>query len=201
MGSLVSGNGLPATGTEIGESGLEYGRLLVESIRLDSSGGSLTSLSSLLARFPPPPGLGSEPGFDVSDVIRSAPGADDIGRLESSAEPWYFSDKSMTRAYAVHLLRIEEKDLVRLIAGTVRDESKIYPRPTDIRFFSDPPFSLGEREVRQALGMMELRPDMADIRRCQASNGAIYLYSATYLKEAVAEALTEWIEVGQKENP
>ena len=178
-----------------------YARLLVETIRQDSSSGCLTSLSSLAARFPTPQGLAARPDFTISATIESAAGAGDVGKLEGSAEPWYFSEMSMTGAYALHLLRIEEKDVVRLVADTVRDESRIYPRPTDIRFFSDPPFSLGEGVVRQALGMMELRPDMIDIQRCSTSNGAVYLYSTTYLKTAVAEALAEWIEVGQKDNP
>jgi hypothetical protein len=191
---------IPGPTEELTKAG-EYARLLLEAIRGDSAAGCLTSLSSLAARFPVPQELGLEAGFSLSATVESAPGGGDIGRLEGSAEPWYFSEKSMTRAFAVHLLRVGEKDTLRLIAETVRDESRIYPRPTDVRFFYDPPFSLGERDLRQALGMMELRPDMADIRRCSASNGAIYLYSTAYLKEPVAEALTEWIEVGQKDNP
>jgi len=178
-----------------------YTSRLIEFIRAESSAGRLTSLSALASRFPPPDELSRELGFSITSAIAEVPEAGDLKKMEGSSDAWYFSENTMTGNYALHLLRTEEKDPLMLIAETVRDESRIYPRPTDLTFFTDPPFSMNERELRQALGRMELRPDMSDIKRCAASNGATYLYSTRYLGETLAETLAEWIEVGQKQNP
>jgi hypothetical protein len=178
-----------------------YLRRLIEDIRANSAGGRLTSLAALSTQFPPPAKLREDPDFSLPAAIAAIPDAADVREMKGSSDTWYYSETSMTGAYALHLLRREENDPLRLIADTVRDESRIYPRPTDLRFFSDPPFSMSARDLQQALGSMELRPDMADLRRSTASNGAVYLYSTRYLSEALADTLTEWIEVGQKENP
>ncbi|MDP3177569.1 MAG: hypothetical protein Q8M76_06670, partial [Spirochaetaceae bacterium] len=87
------------------------------------------------------------------------------------------------------------------VADTVRDESRIYPRPTDIRVFSEEPFSLRESAVMEIVGRLELHPEGADIRSCRASNRALYLYSSIHLDPNLAQSQAEWIEVGQKENP
>jgi hypothetical protein len=175
--------------------------LLVDAIRLASKERRLTALSELASRFPLPEELAEAfPGGPAS-ALEQAPDAKDLRMLTGASETWYFSDLSMTGTWATYLMRLEEKDTLRLIADTVREESRTYPRPTDLRFFNDPPFSLSDRELREALGMMELRPEFADIKRSRASNGALYLYSSLHLVEALAESLTEWIEVGQRENP
>lgn len=179
----------------------QFSETLARTIRADSAGHRLSALSALRTAHPVPQELQDEFPRGVEEAIERAEGAEDLKKMSGSSETWFFSERSMTGAYALHLLRLEERDPVRLIADTVRDDSRIYPRPTDIRFFNDPPFSMSDRDLRQALGMMELRPDCADIRRCNASNGALYLYSTLHLAENLAESLCEWIEVGQKENP
>lgn len=187
-----------------------YAGILAQAIRADSAGQRLSGLSALASAHPAPAELAGPAGDSAASAayaalaakaIEEASDAEDLKKIRGSSETWYFSEKSMTAAYALHLVRLEERDPVRLIAETVRDESRIYPRPTDIRYFADPPFSMGEKDVLRVLGMMELRPDMGDIRRCRASNGALYLYSSLHLAETLAETLTEWIEVGQRENP
>lgn len=164
---------------------------LVEAIRTASKGGALATLKSLEKEFP---------DLDIPVLIEGS-GAADLKKMEGSEDVYFFSDLSMTEAYAIHLFRIGEKDPVRLIAETVRDESRIYPRPTPAATFSDPPFSLGARALEDALGRMTLRPDAADIKRTYASNGALYLYSDRFLGAAHADALAEWLEVGVRENP
>ncbi|HEY9053463.1 MAG TPA: hypothetical protein VIO60_01450, partial [Rectinemataceae bacterium] len=125
----------------------------------------------------------------------------DIRLVRRKSEIWYFSSLSMSDTYALHLARAADSDKVLLIAETVRDESRIYPRPTDPRCFSDPPFGLVPDEIDEALSQIRQRPETADISFCTASNGAVYLYSKEFLEERLAESLAEWIEVGQKENP
>ncbi len=179
----------------------QFSGAIAQAIRADSAEHRLSSLTALSAAHPVPQELQAEFPRGVEEAIEHAENAEDLKKMAGSSETWFFSERSMTGAYALHLLRLEERDPVRLIAETVRDDSRIYPRPTDIRFFADPPFSMSDRDIRQALGMMQLRPDCTDIRTCAASNGALYLYSTLHLAERLAESLCEWIEVGQKENP
>ncbi|MBL8967946.1 MAG: hypothetical protein JNG85_13140 [Spirochaetaceae bacterium] len=170
---------------------------LVAAIRGASAEIRLTRLTALRSDFPE--AAAREGGVEL---LLEESGAADLRRMAGEGgEAYYFSADSMTEAYALHLFRIEEKDPVRLVADTVRDDSRIYPRPTDVRVFADPPFSLPAREVAEVVARMEMRPDTADIKSGRASNGALYLYSDRFLEAAHAESLIEWIEVGQKENP
>lgn len=150
------------------------------------------------------------PAADLSSLVPG--GADAVALLEEHAEPdikmmrgsrdrYYFSERSMTESYARHLYRLAEKDPARLIADTTRDESKTYPRPTPIATFEDSPFSMTMAEIDAALSKMTFDPEYSDIRKVQASNGDVYLYSTTYLSEAHASGLAEWASVGEKENP
>jgi len=165
---------------------------LIATVRADSAKTKLTRLSVLRATFP---------DTDIQKLIGETP-IDDIKIMKgASKELYYFSLLSMTEAYALHLFRVEEKDQVKLVADTVRDESRIYPRPTAINAFLDSPYNLSSDEIESAIGSMSLRPDMKDIETCAASNGARYLYSTIYLVPTLAASLVEWIEVGQKDNP
>jgi len=170
---------------------------LVAAIRAASSEIRLSRLSELAAAFPE---AAAAPG-GLARLLEES-GAADLRRMAGEGgEAYYFSADSMTEAYALHLFRVEERDPVRLVADTVRDESRVYPRPTDLRVFSEPPFSLPEREVAEVLARMAMRPDTADIKTLRASNGAPYLFSDRHLDAAHAASLVEWIEVLQKENP
>jgi hypothetical protein len=164
---------------------------LAKVIRSDSAKCRLTPCSRLCELFPE---------TDIRAVIGDS-GAEDLKLMEGKAETYFFSSLSMTEAYALHLFRVDEKNPVKLIADTVRDESRIYPRPTDIRIFLDTPFSLKPNEIDELLGRLEIHPDGLDIKSYCSSTGAKYLYSTKYLAPAHAESLAEWIEVGQKDNP
>lgn len=165
---------------------------LMDKIRADSAEIRLTPSSELQVLVPE--------GADAESVLESGSGPD-IKTMRGSAERYYFSDLSMTESYAKHLYRLAERDPVRLIADTTRDESKTYPRPTPVETFLEQPFSMARSEIDAAIAAMASIPEYADIRTTSASNGALYLYSATYLGDAHAAGLAEWIEVGQKENP
>jgi len=164
---------------------------IVRLVREDSAAARLTRLSVLKEQFPE---------MDVEGIIAES-GVPDLKKMRGKRDTYFFSDQSMTEAYAAHLFRIEEKDLLRLIAETVRDESQTYPRPTDARVFLGAPFNVAEHDLADTLERLAASPEYNDIRTCTASNGALYLYSSKYLGEAYAESLAEWMEVGQKENP
>lgn len=170
---------------------------IVSAIRHASAEIRLVRLSALREAFPAE--AACEGGLEG---LLAESGAADIRRMAGErGEVYYFSAESMTEAYALHLFRVEEHDLIKLVADTVRDESRLYPRPTDLRVFSEPPFSLGPADIDGIIARIAVQPDTADIKTCSASNGAVYLYSDRYLAPLYAERLAEWIEVGQKENP
>ncbi len=170
---------------------------IVSAIRRASAEIRLVRLSALREAFPAE--AVCEGGLEK---LLAESGAADIRRMAGErGEVYYFSAESMTEAYALHLFRVEEHDLIKLVAETVRDESRLYPRPTDLRVFSEPPFSLSLTQVNEIMARMATQPDTVDIKTCSASNGAVYLYSDRYLVPLYAERLAEWIEVGQKENP
>lgn len=168
----------------------------VETIRRDSASGRLTRLSSLRAALP----ADSVPASDPLREIEES-GAGDLKRMDGGEETYFFSDLGMTPTYAAFLFRLEEKDLVGLIVETVREDSRLYPRPTPLDFFRGPPFGLGTGQLEDVLGRIREREDCRDIRESRASNGARYLYSTLHLSPEHAEGLTEWNEVGQAENP
>lgn len=162
----------------------------VDVIRENSRAARLTSLSELRA------GQAEDPLPEIESS-----GAEDIQSLEGASEVYYFSKLHMTRSYAGYLCRVEEKDLVRLMAETVREDSRLYPRPTPLEFFQNPPFGLTPEIIDDILVKMREREDCEDIRENAASNGARYLYSTRHLSPPLADSLTEWTEVGQAENP
>jgi len=165
---------------------------LLEKIRADSALAVLSPSAGLSSLVPS--------GTDVVAMLEECADAD-IKMMRGTRDRYYFSELSMTESYARHLYRLAEKDPVRLIADTTRDESKTYPRPTPVSTFDDTPFSMTSAEINAAISSMAFNPEYADIRTVQASNGDAYLYSTTYLSEAHASGLAEWASVGEKENP
>lgn len=164
---------------------------IVEAIRSLSGERKLASLSALQSQFP---------DQDILLHLEESKAAD-VKKMSGSTEVYFFSDVSMTEAYAIHLYRIEERDPIKLIADTVRDDSRIYPRPTPLATFCEQPFRMSQEDLDGAILTMESRPECADIRISTASNGARHLYSSRYLSEQYADSLTEWYEVGIRENP
>jgi hypothetical protein len=164
---------------------------LLEKIRADSAETRLSPATELASLVPE----------ENASVLLEENAEDDIKLMRGSRDLYYFSERSMTEPYARHLFRLAEKDPVRLIADTTRDESKLYPRPTPVATFVDSPFSMGKAEIDKAIASMASDTEYTDIRQCFASNGDRYLYSVLYLTEAHAAGLAEWASVGEKENP
>jgi len=126
---------------------------------------------------------------------------DDIKLMRGTRDIYYFSETHITAAYALHLFRVMERDPARMVADTVRDESRIYPRPTPAYIFLESPFNMSEAELDGVLWQISQRNDMTDIKSTTVSNGALYLYSTLHLTVPHAETMAEWNEVGQAENP
>lgn len=166
---------------------------LAQVVREESAQRRLATKAFLASRFPE---------ADLDALLAScADECPDIASIGGTAGPYYYSTLSMTEAYATHLARVEDKDPLRLVAETVRDESRIYPRPTATKIFLEQPFSLARSELASVLLRLQRDPGTSDIRSCAASNGAVYLYSDKYLTESHAQGLTEYYEVERWQNP
>jgi hypothetical protein len=166
---------------------------LVEAIRADSRNYMVTSQARLESLFP---------GVEAGPLLAGAGGDfPDLARIAGASTVYYYSTASMTESYATGLARVEEKDPLNLVAQTVRDESRIYPRPTAIKVFYEAPWHLGHSEMASALLKLGREAGVEDIQSCAASNGAVYLYSTKYLTPAHASGLTEYYEVERWNNP
>lgn len=125
----------------------------------------------------------------------------DIQRIPGAKTLYLYSTTHIRENYAMMLARVEEKDMFKTIAETVRHESKTYPRTTNIKLFTVAPFNFKREEILDVIQELEKRPEYEDIKQVKASNGAICLYSEKYLTKARAAAMTEWDEVERFENP
>lgn len=125
----------------------------------------------------------------------------DIYSKKGSNSLYLFSDKYVTQNYADMLVMVEEKDLLKMVADTVRKESKTYPRPTSSKLFTLRPFNLSKEQFDGVLEQLKKKEEYKDIQESKASNGVLYLYSDEYMTKAHANSLTEWLEVEQRQNP
>jgi len=166
---------------------------LAKIVREDSARALLTRDSLL---------RGTYPDADISALL-AEPGTEysDLAKIEGKADLYRYSTLSMSESYARHLARIEDKDPLRLVAETVRDNSRIYPRPTKALSFSEPPFMLSPSDLAPILLRLGREEGTADILSCKTSNGILYLYSNTYLTDAHAQGLAEYFEVERWQNP
>ncbi len=122
----------------------------------------------------------------------------DVKLLRTSAGATYlYSTSVMSDTYARILLRAEDGNPYETIAGTVREESETYPRPTMVSMLKDPTFGLDPDQVEQLAREIVQLPEYSDLKLVEASTGAIYLYSDRHLDEDWAESLVEWEEVGK----
>jgi hypothetical protein len=114
---------------------------------------------------------------------------------------YYYSVKYISEHYAEILARAESDNPVAQIAATVREDSKIYPRPTGVLYFTDPVFGIDLAKLDGYIDELLSKPEYSDIKLVRASNGAGYLYSDLYLAEALVKADAEWKEVGCWDSP
>lgn len=120
--------------------------------------------------------------------------------LDRDGKPHYYSARHLDKAYA--LILVQRKDnALELIADTVRENSRIYPRPVPLVLFVGPPFSMSLDEIEAYRMKMTESKEHSDIVSTATSAGTIFLYSTLYLSPSYAEYLAEWLDVGQFENP
>lgn len=172
--------------------------LIGDFVRFRSSEYKLTNAEDF---FEDPISLEVEDVLHNIDSLKEREEYRDIYTIKGSEAIYLFSDKYITKNYAEMMVRVEEKDLMKLIVETVRHESKTYPRPTSVKLFSYNPFKLTKDQFNEVLTQLKTKEEYGDINEVRVSNGALYLYSDKYMLKAHADSLAEWIEIGQRQNP
>lgn len=138
---------------------------------------------------------------ELTAALAAREDSTDIVVLPSGEAVFLYSERWMTAAYAALAARATSGDRLSLVAAAVREDSRIYPRPTPASVFSVPPFNLSPAELESIVNEMARDPAFADIGRVQASDGTVFLYSTGGMTAAYAESRAEWLAVGQYENP
>lgn len=172
--------------------------LLAIFIRDKSYEGSLTNAEDFLDE---PLSLEVDEILPLIDELKAREEFIDIRVTKGKERIYLYSENYITTNYANMMISVEEKDFFKMIASTVRDESRIYPRPTDARLFTKAPFKLTKEEFYEVYKQLRTKVEYKDIQETRASNNALYLYSDKYMKKALATSLTEWIEVESEQNP
>jgi hypothetical protein len=139
---------------------------------------------------------------DVSEILESMKSDLDLKTIDDSeGNTFYYAGVEMTDKYAGIVIRVKEKDILKLIGDTVREESRRYPRPTYVTMFNLPPYNLTEGELEEMLAELSNDSEYNDLKFTKASNGTVFVYSNKHMSKGYADYLAEWIEVGQDENP
>jgi hypothetical protein len=113
------------------------------------------------------------------------------------------SDRYLTRSYADTLILAMAGNHHATIVETVREESRIYPRTTNIAIFSDQAvYGIPPKELDTIVYNVLRKPEYSDIKRIvHPVTRAIHLYSDRYIVEQSAWAMMDWEEVGRANNP
>jgi hypothetical protein len=121
--------------------------------------------------------------------------------MDENGVTYFYSGTEMTDSYMEILVGLKNKNILKLIAGTVRYESEKYPRPTRVELFTQPPYSIGCTKLEALLHGLGEKNEYNDLKFTQASNGTRFLYSERHMTGFYAAKLAEWQEVLQHETP
>ena len=138
----------------------------------------------------------------LTEMQREARYADIHGVPASSGEVYFHSDIYLSDNYAKILLRAMANDPCATIAETVRDASRIFPKPTNVLLFKEEVFGIDPGKLEAVIAETMRKPEFGDIKKMvHPSTGAAYLYSSQYMDEGQVWTMVDWIEVGEKNNP
>lgn len=170
--------------------------ILIEFIRESSKMGRLIGKSDLEKE---PLNIEASQIEKVIKKLKESESAKDIDIIIGKIEVYFYSKDYISNTYRDMLFNLKEKNIEEVIVEIVRNESKIYPRPTSLDIFRLAPFK--RDDIDNLLEEILKNKKYMDIKIVQASNGAKYLYSDIHMTLGHAKGLCEWVEVGQFENP
>ena len=135
--------------SEAQQEGLIEGAMakMADNVRHDSSElAKITAVDALVAHLPDPETDDIDPV--ISKLLEDSRYQDILSVAAPSGAAYVFSEQHMTKNYAIVLTQVEEDDPAATIAHVVRDESRIYPRPTHIHMFLEHPFNM-DRDAQE----------------------------------------------------
>ncbi|WP_407536716.1 hypothetical protein [Cetobacterium somerae] len=135
----------------------------------------------------------------VIEELKSSEKTKDIDIIRGKTEVYFYSKDYISNTYRDVLFNLKEKNIQEVIIDLVRKESQLYPRPTSLEIFKLSPFN--RDDIEDLIDEIIKNKEYIDIKIVEASNGAKYLFSDTYMIFGHAKGLCEWVEVGQFENP
>jgi hypothetical protein len=176
--------------------------ILASAIRADSRDNvKLTPVGALYALAP-------DTDQSIIDILLKGMQTEarfaDIKMVTASTGDVYFhSDKYLVGNYAATLLIAMAGDHCATIAETVREESKIYPRTTNVAIFREQRvYGVPPNDLEAIIVDILRKPEYADIQRIvHATTGAVHLYSRQFISDDRAWAMMDWEEVGRANNP
>ncbi|MDZ7671906.1 MAG: hypothetical protein U5K53_03575 [Halanaerobiales bacterium] len=154
--------------------------IITKLVRDRSAQAQITTLDEIKEKVS---NLTDEEFEDKIEILKTDDKYKDIRVLSGKKGRYLFSDNDMTLKYAKLMAQIEENDVKGLIAKTVREDSKIYPRPTDTTVFNKSPFYLEDDVLIDVIEQMKDEEEYKDIQEVEASNGALYLFSNKHMEK------------------
>lgn len=186
----------PAEATE--KATVEQTKFLIsEKVRKESRGRlRLTALASIQAAFPE---LGVTRLNATLEEMQAEPHYSDLKKASGGDRAYFYSDMYMTEKYAALLARAVDKDPCAVVVETVREESQIYPRPTNVQIFKSQVYDIPCNTLETTIAGVLQNPEYSDIRKLvDPATGSVYLYSDQHLSERDALSALRSKESGQR---
>lgn len=139
-----------------------------------------------------------KPEYFESVVAQTLKGNYGIEDLTSWDNKHYYHFSPLLSASYARLLSAENNPY-ELILDTVRESSRIYPRPVGIFTFEFAPFRIDPKVIQDVLDRIGQDPKAKDIKVSVTSAGSVYLYSSDYLEDDFADFLAEEMDQGEAE--
>jgi hypothetical protein len=141
----------------------------------------------------------SIPEDRLDGFLEAAEGQEDIRSVQGTEDIYYFSDKHISPAFAKLKVRLEENNLLEMLVEQVRDDSRVYPRPTPARQFYNAPYRIEKEQLATLLASLKADEENADIEFFETTNGAQYLVSRKFMHPDQAKAMAQLQEVEDPE--
>lgn len=179
----------------------EVKHLIAEKIRRDSR--VTTALTPLGALYTIWPDFKSVQICSILNQMQTQGIYRDLKTISaSSGELYLYSELHLTEKYAALLVRAAVHDACATIVQTVREESRIYPRPTKVSIFTGQAYSIPAASLQPCIVKILNNPEFTDIRKLvHPGNEAVYLYSNLHLNERQACSIMKWLEEGSAVQP
>ncbi|MBJ6750299.1 hypothetical protein [Geomonas anaerohicana] len=172
----------------------EVKHALAEKIRRDSR--VLTALTPLSSMFALVPDIKPVKICSLLNEMQAQVQYRDIKTVSAfSGELYLYCDAHITEKYAGLLVRSAVTDACSTIVDTVREESRIYPRPTRVSLFTSQVYGIPAATLHPCIVRVLNSPQYSDIRKLVHPETEVeYLYSTLHMNEEQAYSLMTWLE-------